>query len=179
MPDGSGWELLQKIRQDGIRIPVIMVSAEASEGNVPENIRRMHNGYIIKPVRQEKLFEAIGRVLPVMFTYTRQYDLPETHACAGQGETALHGAGANRVMMSGDIWQDYVTFAEIGYIQGILELNARLLAKGWVGKAEKDRLDVCAMRCDFAIFRGVPESIGILHDGITGKSEGNHDVSAE
>ena len=179
MPDGSGWDLLQKIRHDGIRIPVIMVSAEASEGNVPEDIRKMHNGYIIKPVRQEKLFEAIGRVLPVTFTYARQNDLPETLPCAGQGASASHGAGEGRVMMSDDIWQDYVTFAEIGYIQGILELNARLLAGGWVGKAEKDRLDVCAMRCDFAIFRGMPESVGILRGGITAKPEGNHDISAE
>lgn len=55
MPIHNGWYLLQQLRALGIRAPVIMVSAEASEGNVPEEIRALHNGYIIKPFKQKRL----------------------------------------------------------------------------------------------------------------------------
>lgn len=69
MPGHDGWYLLTELRKAGIKAPVIMVSAEASEGNVPENVRSLHNGYIIKPFRQKSLFDAIARVLPVDYLY--------------------------------------------------------------------------------------------------------------
>lgn len=69
MPVHNGWYLLRQLRSLGIRAPIIMVSAEASEGNVPEDIRNLHNGYIIKPFKQKRLFDAIARVLPVDYIY--------------------------------------------------------------------------------------------------------------
>lgn len=69
MPGHDGWYLLKELRIMGIKSPIIMVSAEASEGNVPDSVRELHNGYIIKPFRQKTLFDAIARVLPVDYLY--------------------------------------------------------------------------------------------------------------
>lgn len=65
MPHHTGWELLQKIRKDGFKKPVVMVSAEASEGNVPNYLKNMYNGYIVKPYKFNKIFDAISTLLDI------------------------------------------------------------------------------------------------------------------
>ena len=67
MPVHDGWYLLKELRSRGIHDPIVMLSAEASEGKVPDDLKKLHNGYIIKPFRQSALFDTINRVLPVDF----------------------------------------------------------------------------------------------------------------
>ena len=63
MPGMDGWQVLEQVRRDHHSLPVIMVSADAQEGQHAPDSPTLHNGYIIKPVRMSLLLENIARVL--------------------------------------------------------------------------------------------------------------------
>lgn len=149
MPEKNGWDLLKKIREEGINTPVIMVSAEVSEGNVPERIRKMHNGYLIKPIKQEKLFQALARVLPIEFTYS-ETDSSTTNYPGLPKRVTEQGnlCTGNKIAVPDEIRSDYGSLLGIGYIQGLKDLNAKAFDKGFISMEEKKLLDDCADRCE-------------------------------
>lgn len=78
MPGMSGWELLQSIREQDEQLPVIMVSADASEGrHQPEQEEApAHQGYFVKPIRLNLLLEHIGQVLGLEWRYEQLRNKP-------------------------------------------------------------------------------------------------------
>ncbi|MEM1180000.1 MAG: response regulator transcription factor [Acidobacteriota bacterium] len=63
MPAVSGLELQEKLREDGQKIPVVMMTAYA---DVPMAVRAMHHGavdFIEKPFNEQALLECIQRAL--------------------------------------------------------------------------------------------------------------------
>lgn len=74
MPGMSGWQLAKQLREAGYRAPIIMVSADASEGkdlpsHHPSEIAPLHDAYVIKPVRINVLLDHIGRLLDLVWCY--------------------------------------------------------------------------------------------------------------
>lgn len=73
MPGLNGWQLLQQIRAHCYSQPVIMVSADASEGRDSEflttDATQLHSAYVIKPVRVPVLLEHIGKLLNLTWCY--------------------------------------------------------------------------------------------------------------
>jgi signal transduction histidine kinase/CheY-like chemotaxis protein/purine-cytosine permease-like protein len=69
MPVHSGWDFIGKLRDNGIGIPAVMLSAEASEGKAPPEMRGKYNGYIIKPFTQVQLYNCLTRLLPIKFIF--------------------------------------------------------------------------------------------------------------
>jgi two-component system, chemotaxis family, chemotaxis protein CheY len=63
MPTKSGLELVQAIRGDGARVPIIMITAEAEKSRVIEAIKAGVTDYLIKPFTAETLREKIEKVL--------------------------------------------------------------------------------------------------------------------
>ena len=68
MPGLSGWEVLQQLRAAQLTMPVLMISADASEGRQQPDSPIMHNGYIIKPVRLPELMDTLGKLLQLEWT---------------------------------------------------------------------------------------------------------------
>lgn len=156
MPIHNGWYLLQQLRTLGIRAPVIMVSAEASEGNVPEEIRALHNGYIIKPFKQKRLFDAIARVLPVDYIYKggetdlKAQDLAPFDS-GNQLDVAPHKADSKKLLnfnsdctktvklppLEKDKLEQYIS---IGYISGIKKLTEKCFTNNLISQQQKDLL---------------------------------------
>src|SRR5690606_331883 len=81
MPDMNGWELANKFRVADFCSPIIMVSADASEGrnqdfmHTPE-APQLHDAYLIKPVRLNLLLDHIGRLLKLSWCYEQTHELP-------------------------------------------------------------------------------------------------------
>lgn len=73
MPEISGWELLIKIRAAYPNLPVVMVSADASEGrnllDQGQSESPLHNGYFVKPIRINLLLEHVGQLLALEWRY--------------------------------------------------------------------------------------------------------------
>jgi len=77
MPGISGWQLAKQLREAGYHSPIIMVSADASEGkDLPAHdntdVAPLHDAYVIKPVRINLLLDHIGRLLNLVWCYEKQ-----------------------------------------------------------------------------------------------------------
>jgi CheY-like chemotaxis protein len=62
MPGLNGWQVLEQVRARKVALPVIMVSADAQEGRHDPDAPRLHDDYIIKPVRLNALLAALARI---------------------------------------------------------------------------------------------------------------------
>ena len=151
MPGHDGWYLLTQLRQRNIKTPVIMVSAEASEGNVPDSIRHLHNGYIIKPFKQKQLFDSISKVLPINYIYKDSED-SKTEALHQDKminrsvqsiteKTAVNHIDCSQIKLDDSIKGRYKINFEIGYISGIRKLNNEILDKSIITSEQKRYLD--------------------------------------
>ena len=117
MPGFSGWEILQQLREAHHLLPVVMVSADASEGQDRNEAHQFHDGYIIKPVRLNLLLDTIGQVLELAWRYKKS---PEPLAIAptpASGELPLPDL-EHRAVLTG--------LARIGHRKGLLEALDRL-----------------------------------------------------
>ncbi|MEN0035585.1 MAG: ATP-binding protein [Cellvibrio sp.] len=81
MPGLNGWQLAKQLREAGFNSPIIMVSADASEGkDLPlhdnTEITPLHDAYVIKPVRINLLLDHIGRLLNLVWRYEKQELIP-------------------------------------------------------------------------------------------------------
>ena len=67
MPAMTGLELLQKIRETGSKIPVIMITTESERGRVMEAIQAGVSDFLPKPFEnellQEKIVKHIGALM--------------------------------------------------------------------------------------------------------------------
>lgn len=88
MPGLSGWELAAQLRAAEYRSPIIMVSADASEGRDTEHAQNsevtpLHDAYVTKPIRLALLLDHIGRLLDLSWCYEKNNDVsvpaPMTH----------------------------------------------------------------------------------------------------
>ena len=74
MPGYSGWEVLQQLRDDQHTLPVVMVSADANEGQHAGDSPRLHQSYIIKPVRLNLLLDTLGQQLGLDWRFEKSAD---------------------------------------------------------------------------------------------------------
>jgi len=112
MPDYNGWEILSQIRISHPLLPVVMVSADASEGrNRPES-PVLHNGYVIKPVRLNLLLDHIARLVALTWRFEKTPE-PIALAPARAPEEVALPAIQHRTTL--------VALATIGHRKGLLD----------------------------------------------------------
>ncbi len=69
MPEYNGWEVAEYIKTNGINVPIIMISGNAIEIDEDKMEARLHDAYIIKPVRFDTLLEKIGHHLKLTWLH--------------------------------------------------------------------------------------------------------------
>jgi signal transduction histidine kinase len=116
MPGLTGWQLAKQLRDTGYYAPLIMVSADASEGkDLPlynnADIAPLHDAYVIKPVRINVLLDHIGRLLNLIWCY-------EKAPTDSPGEMQLIGA---MELPSDHYLDDIAHLASIGHKKGLQE----------------------------------------------------------
>jgi two-component system chemotaxis response regulator CheY len=67
MPKVAGIDALKKIRQDGNKVPVIMVTTESEKTRMITALKAGANNYVIKPFDQETLLGKIQQALGTEF----------------------------------------------------------------------------------------------------------------
>ncbi|MBQ1782126.1 MAG: response regulator [Gammaproteobacteria bacterium] len=79
MPGMDGWQLARHIRSLAPSLPLVMVSADASDGVVQGAVAdsaetTLHQAYLFKPVHVGQLLEQIGALLELQWCYRHQSD---------------------------------------------------------------------------------------------------------
>lgn len=155
MPGHDGWYLLKKLRESGYRGPVVMVSAEASEGSVPLEYKSLHNGYIIKPFKQSALFDRIASLLPIDYIYkSEDKDLNPVEDAHNFFYAASEPNSQNqlslchkteqsqaKIVLERTIFDQFMAYIEIGYIKGIKKLDNKLLESGVINLNQKEQIE--------------------------------------
>lgn len=128
MPGMNGWQLAQAIRDNHYTLPIIMVSADASEGkDLPtehdDEEMPLHNAYVIKPVRIQLLLDHIGRLLNISWRYERETKKDtEAHINTTSESNIIATDLSNNVITLQDSDLDeLVRLAAIGHKKGLLE----------------------------------------------------------
>jgi CheY-like chemotaxis protein len=124
MPGINGWQLAKQLREAGYHSPIIMVSADASEGkDLPAHdnteVTPLHDAYVIKPVRINLLLDHIGRLLNLVWCYEKQ----ESAAPASQLIGALELPADNHL-------DDIAHLAAIGHKKGLQDKIQELEKSG-------------------------------------------------
>lgn len=111
MPGYSGWEILDQLRNNNHQLPVVMVSADASEGrDRPEPLQ--HNGYVIKPVRLNQLLDHIARLMALQWRFEKSAEPLAAQPAPETGSLRLPGRQHLAAL---------VGLATIGHRKGLLE----------------------------------------------------------
>ena len=63
MPNMDGLTFLRKIREKGIKIPVIMCTTESEKSRVIQSLQAGANNYVVKPFTAEALAEKIDQTV--------------------------------------------------------------------------------------------------------------------
>jgi DNA-binding response OmpR family regulator len=63
LTDGSGFEFLNKVREAGSRLPIIILTAQSDEDSLVEGLQRGANDYMKKPFSNRELLARIKAVL--------------------------------------------------------------------------------------------------------------------
>ncbi len=74
MPGMDGPDLAHRLRHQGFRQPIIMVSANASEDLSRKDLNASYDDYFIKPVRLDHIVEKLGQHLQLAWRYQPQAD---------------------------------------------------------------------------------------------------------
>ena len=62
MPDMDGIEAVKKIREFNSEVNIIMVTSHGQEEMVVSSLKAGAQGYLLKPINEEKLAQAIGNI---------------------------------------------------------------------------------------------------------------------
>ncbi len=106
MPGMNGWQLVERLREDGQTAPIIMLSANIGDG--ASSIRKGdgHSDAISKPVDIRQLSDKLAQHLGLTWIYEGEA-LQER-----EGPAPVKSPGASHI-------DDLIQLAEIGYIRGL------------------------------------------------------------
>lgn len=130
MPGMNGWDLLKTLREQHITAPIIMVSADAT-GSPPyyeglNTTRHLNDDYLVKPIRDNILLDKVAAALDLQWQYKQNDNLIELdHA---KIITEPHNELFSGIPQS--TLEELISFAELGYVEGLKDLFARLERDG-------------------------------------------------
>ncbi|UVW35446.1 ATP-binding protein [SAR92 clade bacterium H455] len=112
MPKMTGWELAAELRQRGLTVPIVMISAEADEGlglggGNQEQDAPLHNDYLVKPINMPSLLTTLADQLNI----TLQLAVENTLEAA---TSEIKSSVKNDPL----IIKELLYFIDIGYVDG-------------------------------------------------------------
>ncbi len=135
MPGMNGWTLLDALRDRNYQVPVVMLSADATEWAQSTEQHRFDH-YLVKPVRVAELLEQVGSLLRLQWK-TRQ----SSGVVSGVSDTAM-----DRPTLDTTRLQQYV---DQGFLEGIKHEVDRLSAEAGVSADEQAQLQALVGNFNF------------------------------
>lgn len=101
LPDGNGFDLLKKVRDAELDLPVIMLTAVSDEGNVIHGLDFGADDYITKPFRVRELISRIHAVL-------RRYEKANARLSGSQQTREVSAQSISTKRYDGKIYYDEI-----------------------------------------------------------------------
>lgn len=111
MPDLSGWQVAQQLREQGTTSVIIMISANAGEAAAAPEQASYHNDYLAKPVRLQMLVEKLGTHLRLQWLL----DQPRAPAPVAPARQTFEPGQ----LPAADDLSELKAMAEIGFVNGL------------------------------------------------------------
>lgn len=123
MPGMDGPTLAREIRQRGIHVPILIVSANAIEDGLEDDSDPGYNAYIVKPVKLSNLTQSIGEHLKITWRY--------------KSDTVDDSSGEKKAVDTSrlppaKVCEKFIRFAEIGHIGALQALIEEVEADGTI-----------------------------------------------
>lgn len=118
MPGMSGLELAKALRQQGIKIPIIMLSADAQEQHRKPDETATFNDYLVKPVNNQTLLEIIAANIALDWIYQSQQPVAHTTPSMTSINTATMATESSYIP-DHELLRELMAFAEMGYKKGV------------------------------------------------------------
>lgn len=134
MPGMSGWELVGRLRAEGIRTPIVMLSANIGDGAMPASDLG-HDDLLAKPFSLADLLDRLSRHLGLTFI--------EANA---PNETSIEETSTGKMAFSDADLAELKSLAEIGYVRG---LEGKLAA---LAEADADPAAIATLSAHLAAF---------------------------
>jgi CheY-like chemotaxis protein len=179
MPGMDGWELVKQLREADYFQPIMMVSADASEGRnslqplAPETAP-LHQSYVIKPVRLQLLLDHLGRLLNLTWTYENlsaqelykqelsKQELPKQELIAPQMITT-----DKKGEITGKDLDEISRLAAIGHKKGLVKKIEQLKDMAFYDEAEIvffEKIVKCANHFQFEAILSVIDDYSAITD---------------
>jgi len=118
MPGQNGLQLAKTLRDKGYRMPILMLSADATEQHSKDkDCYTAYNDYMTKPIRNRELLERVGELLQLQWQYCQQ---PALFATATN--TLAHVDDINLQMPDNALTEELLEFAKIGHKKGVVSV---------------------------------------------------------
>lgn len=162
MPGIDGWQLAKKLRALGYYQPIVMVSADASEGknisllnenNESEEVP-LHQAYVTKPVRTQILFDHLGRLLNLQWLYEKyesektihEFTLVESVAATSMvdgltSKTELIASDKIKMPLNSIDLDEIARLAAIGHKKGLVQKIRMMLEERELDKTDHHLLN--------------------------------------
>ncbi|WP_312403619.1 ATP-binding protein [Rhizobium sp.] len=108
MPGMSGWQLVSRLRDEGQKAPIIMLSANIGDGTTADAAGEGHDDTLSKPVNLRRLADKLASHLGLAWVY--EGETPPLPIAAAK--KPLRSPGTSHL-------QDLLRLGEIGYVRGI------------------------------------------------------------
>ncbi|NIB42843.1 response regulator [Pseudomaricurvus alkylphenolicus] len=148
MPGMNGHELARTLREQGIKAPILMLSAEANEQHPNALERTPHDDYMVKPIRNPVLLEKIGKLLHLDWQYqsgdAQVISAPCGGAAAQETEVDIVPALPEHPLL-----QTLLTRVQIGHRKGVLDLLDDIRARQLLDDSTFNHLHKLAMGLQF------------------------------
>ncbi|MNV43552.1 Transcriptional activator protein CopR [compost metagenome] len=106
MPEMTGWEVLRRLRDEGVAVPIVMLSANVLGLDPKDPTQSGHNAFIAKPVMFEDLLNQLGSLLKLDWQ-------------VAPVEEALPAGDLHRVALEREDAEALLELGAMGYIKGI------------------------------------------------------------
>jgi len=138
MPGMTGWELAETLRARDIKVPIVMISAEAAEGLVQDTDAPLHNDYLVKPINLPSLLKTLALHLNITM-----------HSAKEPSVKAVTEVSTTDPM----VVKELLSLIEIGYLEGFKNTLAKARQQGAIHTKACNSLYDSLERLDMAQIR--------------------------
>ncbi len=139
MPDMNGWQVAIALRKRGLKMPIMMISANTTETEHDKMLGQYHNDYLTKPVVIQSLLGKIGQLLQLSWRLApneAELNAAEMQAVARRIPEAEH-------------LHELKSWAEIGYLSAVSDKLDKLAQAELADPGFLQRYRGWVQQCDF------------------------------